>query len=94
MGLARAKIIRVALRRMRTDPKAWIKKYFRAASAEYKLNLEDKIGMNERRFSSSPSQVVNQELDETAIRIPRARDIPNKARLGFEFRIKKRRRSS
>lgn len=48
------------------------------------------MGMNESRFNSSPSQLVNQELDAVAITIPKVSDRPNIIRLGFEFRIKKR----
>ena len=48
------------------------------------------MGMNERRFSSKPSQVLNQVLDEIAIRMPSTNAKPNIIRLGFEFKIKKR----
>ena len=47
-------------------------------------------GINERRFNSNPSQLVNHELDEIAIIIPSVSDKLNMIRLGFEFRIKKR----
>lgn len=46
--------------------------------------------MNESRFNSNPSQLVNHELDDVAIIIPKVNDRPNIIRLGFEFRIKKR----
>ena len=49
------------------------------------------MGMKDRRFNSSPSQLVNHELDEVAIIIPRIRDLVNTIRLGVEFKIKKRR---
>ena len=49
------------------------------------------MGINDSRFNSSPSQLLNQELDDVAIMIPRVSDIPNMIRLGFEFIIKKRR---
>lgn len=52
------------------------------------------MGMNESRFNSSPSQLVNQELDAVAMTIPRVSDRPNMIRLGFELRIKKRSCSS
>lgn len=48
------------------------------------------MGIKDRRFNSRPSQAVNQELDEIAIRVPRVRDMKNKFRLGFELRIEER----
>lgn len=48
------------------------------------------IGIKESRFSSSPIQVVNQELEEMAIIIPLIKDIKNIIRAGCEFGIKKR----
>ena len=68
-----------------------MRKYLRAASEEYELNLDEMMGMNDSRFNSNPSQLVNQELEEIAIIIPKVRDRPNTIRLGFELRIKKRR---
>ena len=52
------------------------------------------MGMNDSRFSSSPSQLVNHELDDVAMIIPRVNDRPNIIRLGFELRIEKRSSSS
>ena len=45
------------------------------------------MGIKDKRFSSSPSQAVNHELDEIAMRVPRVRDMKNKFRLGFELRM-------
>ena len=47
------------------------------------------MGMKDRRFSSSPSQLVNQEFDEIAITIPRIREAMNAIRLGTEFKMRK-----
>ena len=47
--------------------------------------------MNDKRFNSSPSQLVNHELEHVAIKIPSVSDRPNIIREGFELRIKKRR---
>ena len=44
--------------------------------------------MKDKRLSSSPSQVVNQELDDVAIKMPRMRERKNRFRLGIELRIK------
>ena len=48
------------------------------------------MGMNDKRFNSNPNQLVNHELDEIAIIIPKLKDRPNIIRLGVEVRIKKR----
>ena len=90
LGLVVNSHIDVALIKMIADPRAWIKKYLRAASDEYELNLDVMMGMNDKRFNSKPSHLVNHELDDVAIMIPRVRDRPNIIRLGFELRIKKR----
>lgn len=55
------------------DPRAWIKKYFRAASEEYWLFLEEIKGMNERRLSSSPIQAPNHEVEEIESVVPKIR---------------------
>ena len=46
--------------------------------------------MKDRRFNSNPSQVVNQELDDVAIKIPRTRERKNKLRAGIEVMIVER----
>ena len=90
LGLVEKTHVDVALVRIITEPRAWIRKYLRAASDEYELNLDEMMGMNDSRFNSRPSQLVNQEFDDVAIIIPRVSDSPNIIRLGFELRIKKR----
>ena len=71
------------------DPRAWIKKYFRAASDEYWLSFIEIRGIKERRFSSSPIQTPNQDLDPTEIAIPSTNVARNNCREG-ESIIKKR----
>lgn len=46
------------------DPRAWIKKYFKAASEEYFLLDEIINGIKEIKFSSRPAHAANQNLDE------------------------------
>ena len=53
------------------------------------MNLDEIIGINDKRFNSSPSQIVNHELEEVAITTPKIKDSPNTVRLGLEFKIKK-----
>lgn len=60
------------------EPKAWIKKYFKAASEEYWLFLEEMSGIKDKRFSSSPIQAPNQEEDEMERRVPNIRVEKNK----------------
>lgn len=93
-GVVVNRYIDVALIRIMAEPRAWTKKYFKAASDEYELNLDEMMGMKERRFSSSPSQLVNHELAEVAMTIPKISDLEKTMRLGVEFRIKKRRITS
>ena len=76
---------------MMVDPRACTKKYFKAASEEYELYLEEMIGIKDKRFSSSPIHLVNQELDEIAIIRPMVRVAENIIRVGCVFGIKKRR---
>ena len=55
----------------RAEPRAWIRKYFKAASEEYVSYLDVRRGTNEIRFSSSPSQQPNQDELEIVIKIPK-----------------------
>ena len=89
LGLSGKSIIEVALIRMMAEPRAWIKKYLSAASDEYRLDFDEIRGVKERRFSSKPSQLVNQEFAEIAIVVPSTRDIINATRLGRELRMGK-----
>ena len=84
-------IIEVALASIIVDPRACTKKYFRAASEEYELCLEEIIGMKDSRFNSNPIHLVNQELDEIAIIRPMIKVTENIIRAGCGFGIKKRR---
>jgi len=60
------------------EPKAWIKKYFKAASEEYWLFLEEISGINDKRLSSSPIQAPNQEEEEMESVVPNIRVEKNK----------------
>lgn len=71
-------IIKEADMIMIDEPKAWIKKYFKAASEEYWLFLEEISGIKDKRFSSSPIQAPNQEEDEMERRVPNIRVEKNK----------------
>ena len=55
------------------------------------LDFEEIKGINDKRFSSSPNQAVNQEEEETAMAVPRVKEAKNKSRAGCKVRIKKRR---
>ena len=72
------------------EPRAWTRKYFRAASEEYELCLEEIIGIKDSKLSSSPIHLPNQELDEMAIIRPMISEAGNIIRAGCEFGIKKR----
>lgn len=55
-----------------------MRKYFRAASEEYWLFFREIIGIKDKRFSSSPTQTPNQEVDEIERIVPRIKvDINN-----------------
>jgi len=58
---------------MTEDPKAWIKKYFKAASEEYWLFFVEIRGIKDNRLSSSPIQAPNQEEEEAASTVPNKR---------------------
>lgn len=88
MGLLSNKRKEGALLKIIAEPRAWIRKYFNEASAEYWLNLEEIIGMKDRRFNSNPSQAVNQEEEEKVIRVPKIR--VKKKRTWAGLSIKKR----
>jgi hypothetical protein len=53
----------------REEAKAWVRKYFKAASAENFLDLVI-IGMKDSKFSSSPTQTPNQVELEMVIKVP------------------------
>jgi hypothetical protein len=55
------------------EAKAWVRKYFRAASAENLLDLVIK-GMNDSRFNSNPIQTPNQVELVMVIKVPIVRE--------------------
>jgi len=71
------------------DPSAWIRKYFKADSEEYRLFLEEIKGINDKRFSSSPTQAPNQEEEEIDKVVPKNKVNKNKS-CGEDNKIKKR----
>ena len=71
------------------EPRAWIKKYFKAASDEYWLSFIVINGIKESKFNSNPIQAPNQELAQIEITIPKIKVLINKKREGENI-IKKR----
>jgi len=72
--------IRIDLAKIiKEDPKAWIKKYFRAASEEYRVFLEIIRGIKDKRFNSRPAQAPNHDDEEVANNIPLTREKKNDA---------------
>lgn len=63
---------------MKAEPKAWIRKYFRAASEEYRDFLEMRSGIKDKRFNSRPAQALNQDEDERAREVPSVKVKKNK----------------
>ena len=55
------------------DPRAWIKKYFSAASEEYWLFFAEIRGIKDNKLSSRPTQAPNQEEAEAAKVVPNKR---------------------
>ena len=72
------------------DPKAWIKKYFSAASEVYILVLDVIRGRNDNKFSSRPIQAVNHEVEDIAIMTPRVSVLKKVIFLRVIVTIKKR----
>ena len=62
---------------MKEDPKAWIKKYFKAASEEYRLFIVKIKGIKDIRLSSNPTQAINHDGAEMAIIAPIKRVVMN-----------------
>lgn len=52
------------------DAKAWVRKYFKAASEDIIFLLAIK-GIKDNKLTSSPTQAPNQEEEETEIRVPK-----------------------
>lgn len=72
------------------EPIACTKKYFNAASEENWLFFEEIRGIKDKRFSSSPTQAVNQEGEEIVKIVPKIKVVLNKI-WAEEKKIKKRR---
>lgn len=53
------------------EAKAWVKKYFRDASEEYKLFIFIIKGINDKRLISNPIQTLNQEDEQILIIVPK-----------------------
>ena len=56
---------------------AWIKKYFKDASEEKELFSFIDKGIKERRLIAKPIQILNQEVEEILIIVPKTREIKN-----------------
>lgn len=52
------------------EAKAWVKKYFKAASVENWLFLLDIRGIKDKRLISNPIQAPNQVEAEMVIKVP------------------------
>ena len=63
---------------MMDEPKAWIRKYFKATSEVEEESLEEIKGINDIKFSSRPTQAPNQEEEEIERREPLNNVIINK----------------
>lgn len=63
-------IIKHLERIIRVDARAWIKKYFRAASEEYGFILVAIRGIKDIRLSSNPIQAPNQDVEDTERIVP------------------------
>lgn len=89
-GAVKCSIKSVTLVSKIIELKAWIKKYFSAASEENEFRFDRIKGIKDIVLSSSPSHLVNQVADETAIVIPKIKVVENNHEAGFIRRIKKR----
>lgn len=59
--------------RISPDPRAWLRKYFIEASISWLAEEEDRRGIKDRRFNSSPIQIISQLVDEIEMIEPRIR---------------------
>lgn len=71
------------------DLRAWMRKYFKAASEENEFFFERIKGINDITFNSNPIQLVNQVGEEDAIITPRIR-VNKKSKVEGFKKIKKR----
>lgn len=88
VGIIIFKIIRV---NSMDDAKAWMIKYFMAASVDIMFSLEDMRGMNDIRLISRPIHVAGHELDLIEIKVPRINMSKNKSFEELKIEIKKKR---
>lgn len=72
------------------EARAWVRKYFRAASEDFKLLISFIKGINAIKLISNPIQMLNHELAVTANRVPMTNTIKNNIFAVF-FIIKKKR---
>lgn len=72
------------------EAKAWIKKYFKAASLDIKLLISIIKGIIDNKLISSPIHTPNHELAEIEINVPKIIEIK---KINFDefFNIKKKR---
>lgn len=70
--------LKEAARIITEEPRAWIKKYLRAASEEYWFLFVEIRGIKDKRLSSKPIQAPNQEVEEAANPVPSKRVEKNK----------------
>ena len=82
-------LIKIANKRV-AEAKAWVKKYFKAASDDKVLLLLIINGINDNKLISSPIQALNHELDEMEIRVPLTKVNKNNSLAEF-LKIKKKR---
>lgn len=59
------------------DAKAWIKKYFKEASEEYRLLIFIIKGINDNKLISNPIQILNHEEEEILIIVPKIKVLKN-----------------
>lgn len=71
------------------EPSAWIKKYFNEASDEKELLFMVIIGINDKRFNSSPIQAISHVGADIDTRIPRIK-VKKNSGWNIENKIKKR----
>lgn len=83
-------INKITANKRTVEAKAWVKKYFKEDSVDFKLLLSLIRGIKDNKLISKPIQAPNQELDVTVINVPIIIIVKNKI---FEelLKIKKKR---
>ena len=71
------------------EAKAWTRKYFKEASVDKIFLLVDINGMNDNKLISNPIHAPNQEVEDTAIKVPIIRVKIKSIFEGFNIGIKK-----